>query len=79
MPPSAVVGAVPPPPGVTPNLQHPEDVIATVNIATQISSICLMTPFIALRLYAKGWVAPPLLLDDCESPRPLSPGHAGCC
>ncbi|KAK8017186.1 hypothetical protein PG991_008262 [Apiospora marii] len=64
MPPSAVVGAIPPPPGVTPNLQHPEDVIATVNMATQISSICLMTPFIALRMYAKGWVAPPFLLDD---------------
>ncbi|KAK8103628.1 uncharacterized protein PG998_010661 [Apiospora kogelbergensis] len=64
MPPNAVVGAIPPPPGVTPNLEKPEDVIATVNMATQISSICLMTPFIALRLYTKAWVAPPFLLDD---------------
>ncbi|KAK8108426.1 hypothetical protein PG984_014227 [Apiospora sp. TS-2023a] len=63
---NASIGAVPPPPGVTPNLENPEDVIATINMATQISSICLMTPFIALRLYAKAWVAPPFLLDDCR-------------
>ncbi|KAK8057890.1 hypothetical protein PG996_011827 [Apiospora saccharicola] len=61
---NASIGAVPPPPGVTPNLENPEDVIATINMATQISSICLITPFIALRLYAKAWVAPPFLLDD---------------
>ncbi|KAK7961184.1 hypothetical protein PG988_012398 [Apiospora saccharicola] len=69
---NASIGAVPPPPGVTPNLENPEDVIATINMATQISSICLMTPFIALRLYAKAWVAPPFLLDDCAVRRQSS-------
>ncbi|KAK7996046.1 hypothetical protein PG991_015513 [Apiospora marii] len=63
MPPGPV-GAIPPPPGVTPNFENPEDVLNTINLASQILSIVIMTIFLALRVYVKMRVAPPFLLDD---------------
>ncbi|KAK8066189.1 hypothetical protein PG997_012936 [Apiospora hydei] len=63
MPPGPV-GAIPPPPGVTPNFENPEDILNTINLASQILSIVIMTIFLALRVYVKAKVAPPFLLDD---------------
>ncbi|KAK8038329.1 hypothetical protein PG994_015096 [Apiospora phragmitis] len=63
MPPGPV-GAIPPPPGVTPNFENPEDILHTINLAAQILSIVIMTSFLALRVYVKVKVAPPFLLDD---------------
>ncbi|KAK6849075.1 hypothetical protein PG995_012908 [Apiospora arundinis] len=64
MPPPGPVGAVPPPQGVTPNFENPEDVLHTINLASQILSMVIMTPFIIMRVYVKIRVAPPFLLDD---------------
>ncbi|KAK8034232.1 hypothetical protein PG993_009227, partial [Apiospora rasikravindrae] len=63
MPPGPV-GAIPPPPGVTPNFENPVDVLNTINLVSQILSIVVMTIFLALRVYVKARVAPPFLLDD---------------
>lgn len=71
MPPGPV-GAIPPPPGVTPNFENPEDVLYTINLVSQILSMVIITVFLALRVYVKMRVAPPFLLDDCESLRPLA-------
>ncbi|KAK2036614.1 hypothetical protein LZ31DRAFT_483269 [Colletotrichum somersetense] len=49
------------------NLQHPEDVLYTVNLVTQILSITLVSVFMILRLYARTFIAPPLHADDCNS------------
>ncbi|KAK7966885.1 uncharacterized protein PG986_001162 [Apiospora aurea] len=67
MPPGPV-GAIPPPPGVTPNFENPEDILNTINLASQILSIVVMTVFLALRVYVKTKVAPPFLLDDFYGP-----------
>ncbi|KAK8111999.1 uncharacterized protein PG998_008456 [Apiospora kogelbergensis] len=64
MPPPGPVGAVAPPPGVTPNFENPDDVLHTVNLVAQILSMVIMTPFIVMRVYVKLRVAPPFLLDD---------------
>jgi len=67
MPPSGPVGAIPPPPGVEPNFENPEDILHTINLVSQILSMVIMTPFIIIRVYVKIWVAPPFLPDDCKS------------
>ncbi|KAK7954137.1 hypothetical protein PG996_015022 [Apiospora saccharicola] len=67
MPPGPV-GAIPPPPGVTPNFENPTDVLNTINLVSQILSMVIMTIFMALRVYVKMRVAPPFLLDDFYGP-----------
>ncbi|CZR67323.1 uncharacterized protein PAC_17222 [Phialocephala subalpina] len=47
-------GALAPPEGVIPNFKHPQDVLKTINTVTQISSICLVTFFVFLRIYTKS-------------------------
>ncbi|KAL8339273.1 hypothetical protein RB601_005858 [Gaeumannomyces tritici] len=59
--------ARPPPPGVVPDLEHPEDVLHTVNIVTQILSLFFVSSFTLMRLYAKTVISPPLYLDDWVS------------
>ncbi|KAK2018439.1 hypothetical protein LZ32DRAFT_624871 [Colletotrichum eremochloae] len=46
------------------HLNHPEDVLYTVNIVTQTLSMTLVSLFMILRLYARTFVAPPLHADD---------------
>ncbi|KAL8401207.1 hypothetical protein RB596_008125 [Gaeumannomyces avenae] len=59
--------ARPPPPGVVPDLEHPEDVLHTVNIVTQILSLLFVSGFTLMRLYTKTVISPPLYLDDWVS------------
>jgi hypothetical protein len=59
------IGAMPPPPGVTPNLVDPAfngQKIIIVGVAFPI----LMIPFLAARLYAKIFLIRKFHLDDCE-------------
>jgi len=63
---SSFPGVIPPPPGVKADLDHPQDVLRTINFVTQGLTIFFVTCFVALRYYAKvkvwdrnwGW-------DDC--------------
>ncbi|WDK21179.1 integral membrane protein [Colletotrichum graminicola] len=59
-----VEGAAPPPEGVIPNLQHPEDVLYTINLVSQILSVSVVSLFMLLRIYAKAWVSPPFHAED---------------
>lgn len=60
-------GAIPPPKGVTADLEHPFDALRTCCIVVQALNIIIVTGFVALRVYAKsrvmgvawGW-------DDCK-------------
>ncbi|KAK2040436.1 hypothetical protein LZ31DRAFT_604224 [Colletotrichum somersetense] len=61
---SIVEGAAPPPEGVIPNLQHPEDVLHTINLVSQILSITMVTLFMLLRIFAKAVIAPPFHTED---------------
>ncbi|KAK2010232.1 hypothetical protein LZ32DRAFT_639569 [Colletotrichum eremochloae] len=61
---SIVEGAAPPPEGVVPNLEHPEDVLHTINLVSQILSFTTVTLFMLLRIYAKAFVAPPFHAED---------------
>lgn len=62
----AETGAIPAPPGITPDFEHPKDVLRTINYVTQALSLIFVTAFMALKYYAKvtvlrgAWV-----LDDC--------------
>lgn len=49
-------GALAPPEGVTPDLEHPEDVLHTINYVTQGLTIVMVTIFVGLRAYAKWTV-----------------------
>ncbi|KZL77652.1 integral membrane protein [Colletotrichum tofieldiae] len=57
-------GAAPPPDNVVPNLQHPEDVLHSINLVSQILAITLLSLFMVLRLYTKTFIAPPFHTDD---------------
>ncbi|KAL0782018.1 hypothetical protein CaCOL14_003353 [Colletotrichum acutatum] len=57
-------GAGPPPKGVVPDFQHPQDVLHTINLVSQILSIVSVSIFMMLRIYAKTLIAPPFYLDD---------------
>ncbi|KFH46893.1 hypothetical protein ACRE_022690 [Hapsidospora chrysogenum ATCC 11550] len=46
-------GSAPPPDGVTPDLENPQDVLRTVMYVTQALTLFFSTLFVALRLYAK--------------------------
>ncbi|GKT51315.1 uncharacterized protein ColSpa_11496 [Colletotrichum spaethianum] len=56
--------AAKPPDNVVPNLQHPEDVLHSVNLVSQILAIALTSLFVVLRFYTKTFVAPPFYTDD---------------
>ncbi|KAL8372475.1 hypothetical protein RB595_002009 [Gaeumannomyces hyphopodioides] len=56
--------ARPAPAGVVPNLEHPEDVLHTINFATQILSLIFVSSFTLMRLYAKIVISPPFYPDD---------------
>lgn len=60
-----VQGGTPPPPGKVPNFEHPEDVLHTINLVSQVLAIALITPVVGLRLWTRWRVSPPFLIDDC--------------
>ncbi|OLN88242.1 hypothetical protein CCHL11_00077 [Colletotrichum chlorophyti] len=61
---SSQEGAAPPPQGVVPNFEKPEDVLHTINLVSQILSITSVTIFMLMRIYAKAFIAPPFHMDD---------------
>ncbi|KAK8024303.1 hypothetical protein PG993_012369 [Apiospora rasikravindrae] len=65
MPSSPTIGAVPPPPGVTPNFQHPPDAGRTTNLVGSI--VCVTVVFFAflLRCYAKYSIRQKYTIEDC--------------
>lgn len=66
-------GAAPPPEGVEPNLDNPQDVLQTVLYATQGLTLLFVTIFVAMRVYAKTrLLGNTLSWDDCKSPADCS-------
>lgn len=63
---SDIKGGLPPPPGVKPNFEHPQDVLRTVNLVTQALSIPIVSSFVLLRMYARYRIARSYKPDDCE-------------
>ncbi|UNI18571.1 hypothetical protein JDV02_004831 [Purpureocillium takamizusanense] len=58
-------GALPPPPGVTADLDHPQDVLKTCHYVTQALTLVFVTVFVGLRVYAKRKVlVSSLTMDD---------------
>ncbi|TLD11735.1 hypothetical protein PspLS_11818 [Pyricularia sp. CBS 133598] len=62
-----ITAAAFPPPGVSPDFAHPQDVLFTINIVAQIASMVLVTPFVGMRVYAKVYISPPFLREDYVS------------
>lgn len=58
-------GATPPPFGVTPNFEHPEDVLSTFNFVACTVVIGLMAVFVAIRLVIRVFVTRTMDKDDC--------------
>lgn len=59
--------AIPAPPGEVSDLQNPQDVLHSVNFATQVVCLVVVTTIVALRLLVKARMRKSLELDDCES------------
>ncbi|TLD21118.1 hypothetical protein PspLS_09269 [Pyricularia sp. CBS 133598] len=62
-----ITAAAPPPPGVTPNFEQPQDVLYSINFYTQIVCMALVTPFVAMRVLVKVYLSPPFLIEDYVS------------
>ncbi len=59
-------GALPPPPGYTPDMEHPQDVLRTIMYVTQGLTLLFTTLFVGLRVYAKKKILDvPSGWDDC--------------
>jgi hypothetical protein len=57
---------IPPPPGVTSDLKHPQDALHTVNLVTQVLCIVIITVIVILRLVIKVRLRTRLGVEDCE-------------
>lgn len=58
--------AIPAPPGEVSDLQNPEDVIHTVNFATQVICLVVTSVIVALRFLVKARLRKALEFEDCE-------------
>ena len=58
--------AVPPPVGQTSNFAHPKDVLHTVNLASQVSCIIVVTIFVVIRIWIKAKYHKSLNAEDCR-------------
>lgn len=56
---------IPPPPGKTSNLEHPEDVLHTVNLVTQLLCIIFSTIIVILRFIIRIRIHKTFVLEDC--------------
>lgn len=59
------VGAMPPPPGVTPNFDDPESIAHRV-VAISVLGAAIAIPVCLLRLYTKRRILRNFGWDDCE-------------
>jgi hypothetical protein len=58
--------AAPPPAGVTPNFEHPQDVLHTVNLVSNVLCIAVVTPFVLVRVYIKTRIVRSFNTEDCK-------------
>lgn len=58
--------SIQPPPGKVSNLENPEDALHTVNLATQVVCIIVVTVMTVLRVLIKIRLHGRLQLEDCE-------------
>ena len=63
---SSSVGAVPPPPGVVPNLQNPTDVLRTISLLTNGLVLGLTTLVTLGRFFVRFWITGAVFIEDCE-------------
>lgn len=71
-----LTGAVPPPPGITPDFDSPEDAGHRANLVITILGNSFLCVFFFIRCYAKFSLSPRILLEDCKwESRLLSLGH----
>lgn len=61
-------GAVPPPPGVTPNLENPTDQGHIVNIVGLAICVSFVSIFFFIRVFVKLRITRSILLEDGSSP-----------
>ncbi|KAK0118650.1 hypothetical protein ONS95_007532 [Cadophora gregata] len=68
---------VPPPPGITPNFEHPEDVLKTVNIVAVAATIAVIAPLVAGRVTIKLCITRVFNVEDyfCVLAWALSTGY----
>jgi hypothetical protein len=59
------VGAMPPPPGVTPNFDNPESIAHRV-VVISVLGAAIAIPICLLRLYTKRRILRNFGLDDCK-------------
>ena len=64
---SVIVGLAPPPPGVTPNFDHPTSLGYRVAIALVVCFV-LATYVLLLRLYTRYFITHITGADDCKHP-----------
>lgn len=57
--------AIPPPPGITSNFDHPVSLKGVMNIAMGVA-IPLTTVFFLLRTYVRIWIKRQWIGEDCE-------------
>ncbi|CZR55483.1 uncharacterized protein PAC_05371 [Phialocephala subalpina] len=57
-------GAVPPPPGVVPDFQNPQDVLYTISLVTQILCLSIVTPIVWLKIYARARIQKVMYRED---------------
>ena len=57
-------GSIPPPPGVTPNLENPPDAGRALNIGIMITCDVLVLMFFTMRVVAKTRITRQILLED---------------
>lgn len=62
--PQTYPGAFPPPPGVAPNLEHPEDAGRVANIAVLVVCDVMATLLFAVRIWVKVRITRNILIED---------------
>jgi len=63
---NATAGALPPPPGVTPNFTNPESIAYRIIIASVLGPV-ITIPICIVRLYTKKYILRNVGYDDCET------------
>lgn len=59
-----VEGAEPPPLGQAADLNHPEDALYSISLATAVLTLILPIPFVLMRVYTPWKLSSPLQIDD---------------
>ncbi|PVH81178.1 hypothetical protein DL98DRAFT_548618 [Cadophora sp. DSE1049] len=74
---AAMQGSAPPPPGITPNFEHPEDVLKTINTVSIVLTIAVMAPLVAGRVFIKVFLTKVFYVEDyfCVVSWALSTGY----